>query len=283
MVPAGRFLAPRRAAAARGRPRSNGWRNHSCFSPGGPISASEIGRQRPRKCGCIVPCQDRPTAMTLDPAPDDWWPPQRLGEIDYRVIAAIHGAYHAVTRRLDVATRQHGLDASEALVIVAVLRDPGCSPGQVRARIGLHRSTLFEHPRPSRERRPDPSRAELVRRTPLRDPPDPGGNHRRGDGRIRDRRSGSRDRRLLVPSRAGRDRRRVRGLCGHRTAGPYQQPLVRDRNPKSDDRREREWMSKAFGIGRSDDGTPASGATHQPAASSRCSSARISRSSAWSA
>jgi DNA-binding MarR family transcriptional regulator len=80
--------------------------------------------------------------MTLDPAPDDWWPPLRLGRIDYRVIAAIHGAYHAVTRRLDVVTRQHGLDASEALVIVAILREPGCSPGQVRARIGLHRSTL---------------------------------------------------------------------------------------------------------------------------------------------
>jgi DNA-binding MarR family transcriptional regulator len=80
--------------------------------------------------------------MTLDDVSDDGWPPQRVGLTDQRVIKAVYGAYHAVTRRLDVATRQHGLEAPEALVLAVVLREPGCSPGQIRYQLGLHRSTL---------------------------------------------------------------------------------------------------------------------------------------------
>ena len=80
--------------------------------------------------------------MTLEDAPEDWWPPRRLGVVDPRVIGGLHGAYHAVARRLDIATRQHGQGAVEALVLAAVLREPGCSPGQIRYRLGFHRSTL---------------------------------------------------------------------------------------------------------------------------------------------
>jgi DNA-binding MarR family transcriptional regulator len=80
--------------------------------------------------------------MTLDDLADDGWPPQRVGSTNPRVVNAIFGGYHAVTRRLHLATRQHGLEAGEALVLAVVLREPGCSPGQIRANLGLHRSTL---------------------------------------------------------------------------------------------------------------------------------------------
>jgi DNA-binding MarR family transcriptional regulator len=80
--------------------------------------------------------------MTLEDTPEDWWPPRRLGAVDPRVISGLHGAYHAVTRRLDLGTRQHGQEAVKALVLAAVLREPGCSPGQIRYRLGFHRSTL---------------------------------------------------------------------------------------------------------------------------------------------
>lgn len=73
---------------------------------------------------------------------DDGWPRPRIPANDTRVIAAIHGAQHAVSRRLGMATREHGLDVSEALVLAAIARDPGCAPWQIRQRIGLHRSTL---------------------------------------------------------------------------------------------------------------------------------------------
>jgi DNA-binding HxlR family transcriptional regulator len=79
--------------------------------------------------------------MSLDEA-DDGWPPEPTSTTDTRVIAAVHGAYHAVTRRLELSTREHGLDAAEALVLDAVLRDDGCAPWEIRRRIGLHRSTL---------------------------------------------------------------------------------------------------------------------------------------------
>jgi DNA-binding MarR family transcriptional regulator len=58
------------------------------------------------------------------------------------VVFALHAAYHAINRRLDIATRQHGLESPEARDLAVLLRDPGCSPGEVRARLGQHRSTL---------------------------------------------------------------------------------------------------------------------------------------------
>lgn len=73
---------------------------------------------------------------------DDGWPPEREPVHDTRVIGAVHGAHHASTRRLELSSRQHGLDASEALVLDAILREPRSAPWQLRSRIGLHRSTL---------------------------------------------------------------------------------------------------------------------------------------------
>ena len=45
-------------------------------------------------------------------------------------------------QRLEMATREHGLPASEALVLLAVLREPLCPPWQIRYTLGLRRSTL---------------------------------------------------------------------------------------------------------------------------------------------
>lgn len=73
---------------------------------------------------------------------DELWPAEPIRTRDARVVAAVNGAYHAVTRRLELSTRDHGLDASEALVLDALLREPACPPWLVRRRIGLHRSTL---------------------------------------------------------------------------------------------------------------------------------------------
>jgi DNA-binding MarR family transcriptional regulator len=73
---------------------------------------------------------------------DDGWPPDRVPPGDTRVISAIHGAQHAVSRRLGVSMREHGLGVSEGLVLTTVRRDEGCAPWAIRHRIGLHRSTL---------------------------------------------------------------------------------------------------------------------------------------------
>jgi len=86
--------------------------------------------------------QDRDAAMSLDESSDDWWPPLRVGPSDPHVVFGLQAAYHAIHRRLDIATRQHGLESPEALVLAVLLRDPGCPPGEVRGRLGQHRSTL---------------------------------------------------------------------------------------------------------------------------------------------
>ena len=70
------------------------------------------------------------------------WPAEPNRKRDTHVVAAVNGAYQAVTRRLELSTRDHGLDASEALVLNALLREPACPPWLLRRRIGLHRSTL---------------------------------------------------------------------------------------------------------------------------------------------
>jgi DNA-binding MarR family transcriptional regulator len=73
----------------------------------------------------------------------DLWPPERPGRrSDPSICRSVHGAYHALSRRLQVATRQHGLGASEALVLAYLLRQPGCAPVVARHALGLHRSTL---------------------------------------------------------------------------------------------------------------------------------------------
>jgi len=152
MVPAGALrLASRRHATAPGAVRCLVVRNRTppastpVFAPGPPESESEIGGECRANGACIALCQDPFAAMNLDDASDDWWPPLRVGESNPRVINGLQAAYHSVTRRLDLATRQHGLEGAEALVLAVVLRDPGCSPGGVRYRLGLHRSALLSN------------------------------------------------------------------------------------------------------------------------------------------
>jgi DNA-binding MarR family transcriptional regulator len=73
---------------------------------------------------------------------EEIWPPERPPRRDTRVTAPLHGAYHAMMQRLEMATREHGLPAGEALVLVTVLREPRCPPWQIRYTLGLRRSTL---------------------------------------------------------------------------------------------------------------------------------------------
>ena len=58
------------------------------------------------------------------------------------MVTAIHGAYHASTRRLELTSRDHGLDAAETLLLATLLREPGCASWLLRRLTGLHRSTL---------------------------------------------------------------------------------------------------------------------------------------------
>lgn len=73
---------------------------------------------------------------------DDGWPRERIPAHDTRVIGPVHGAYHAMMRRLGMSTRQHGLDPAEAIVLHAIYRNAGCAPWEIRHEVGLHRSTL---------------------------------------------------------------------------------------------------------------------------------------------
>lgn len=59
-----------------------------------------------------------------------------------RTVPAIMGAAQAVTRRLEMSTREHGLDAAEALVLAALRLEPRCPAWLLRQRLGFHRSTL---------------------------------------------------------------------------------------------------------------------------------------------
>lgn len=73
----------------------------------------------------------------------DPWPPDRPGRrSDPSICRSVHGAYHALGQRLHIATREHGLGVSEAMVLAYLLRQPGCAPAVVRHALGLHRSTL---------------------------------------------------------------------------------------------------------------------------------------------
>jgi DNA-binding MarR family transcriptional regulator len=73
----------------------------------------------------------------------DLWPPERPGRrSDPSISRSVLGAYHALSRRLRISTREHGLGASEAMVLAYLLRQPGCAPVVTRHALGLHRSTL---------------------------------------------------------------------------------------------------------------------------------------------
>ena len=75
---------------------------------------------------------------------EEGWPPDHddWGRFDPPICRSVHGAYHALMRRLSASTREHGLGASEALVLAWLLRSPGCAPSVVRHALGFHRSTL---------------------------------------------------------------------------------------------------------------------------------------------
>jgi DNA-binding MarR family transcriptional regulator len=75
---------------------------------------------------------------------EEGWPPDHddRGRFDPSICRSVHGAYHTLMRRLSASTREHGLDASEALVLAWLRRSPGCAPSVVRHALGFHRSTL---------------------------------------------------------------------------------------------------------------------------------------------
>jgi len=74
----------------------------------------------------------------------DGWPPapRRTGRADVSICISVHGAYHAMARRLTIATQEMGLSGSEAIVLAYLLSDSGCAPANIRHAVGLHRSTL---------------------------------------------------------------------------------------------------------------------------------------------
>jgi DNA-binding MarR family transcriptional regulator len=74
----------------------------------------------------------------------DPWPTrhEQYARVDPQICRSVHGAYHALMRRLATSSREHGLDASEALVLAWLRRSPGCAPTVLRHAFGFHRSTL---------------------------------------------------------------------------------------------------------------------------------------------
>jgi DNA-binding MarR family transcriptional regulator len=74
--------------------------------------------------------------------PDAMWPPVRPTRIVPKVLVPIFGAYHSARHRLESAAREHGLDATEALVLTLIRTEPRCPPWAIRRRIGFPPSTL---------------------------------------------------------------------------------------------------------------------------------------------
>jgi DNA-binding MarR family transcriptional regulator len=70
------------------------------------------------------------------------WPPARPARTSPRVLVPVFGAYHAARHRLESASREHGLDATEALVLAAIRLEPRCPPWAIRRRLGFPPSTL---------------------------------------------------------------------------------------------------------------------------------------------
>jgi DNA-binding MarR family transcriptional regulator len=57
-------------------------------------------------------------------------------------LAALHGAYHVLNRRMTLELRDHGLSPSEAVVLEALRRYPRATIAIVRQLTGLRASTL---------------------------------------------------------------------------------------------------------------------------------------------
>jgi DNA-binding MarR family transcriptional regulator len=74
--------------------------------------------------------------------PDPMWPPVRQTRTVRRVLVPVFGAYHSARHRLESAAREHGLDATEALVLTMIRSEPRCPPWAIRRRVGFPPSTL---------------------------------------------------------------------------------------------------------------------------------------------
>jgi DNA-binding MarR family transcriptional regulator len=70
------------------------------------------------------------------------WPPERPPRFNPRVLPPIFGAYHAARHRLDGAAREHGLDATECMVLAAIWTEPLGSGWSIRRKLGFPRSTM---------------------------------------------------------------------------------------------------------------------------------------------
>lgn len=78
----------------------------------------------------------------LDPDPELTWPRPRPLRPNPTVLGPVFGAYHAARHRLESAAREHGLDATEAMVLAALRADPLCAPWGLRRKLGFPRSTM---------------------------------------------------------------------------------------------------------------------------------------------
>src|SRR4029079_7298600 len=58
------------------------------------------------------------------------------------VLVAVHSASQSVIHRVAQDVAGCATHAAEALVLAPIVHDPGCTPGVIRRRIGLHRSTM---------------------------------------------------------------------------------------------------------------------------------------------
>lgn len=70
------------------------------------------------------------------------WPGPVVRPGPVPVLAPIFGAYHAARHRLESAAREHGIDATEAMVLATLRAEPLCAPWGIRRRLGFPRSTM---------------------------------------------------------------------------------------------------------------------------------------------
>jgi DNA-binding MarR family transcriptional regulator len=73
---------------------------------------------------------------------DAMWPRTRPTRTSPKVLVPVFGAYNAARHRLESASREHGLDATEALVLAAIRLEPRCPPWAIRRRLAFPPSTL---------------------------------------------------------------------------------------------------------------------------------------------
>jgi DNA-binding MarR family transcriptional regulator len=75
---------------------------------------------------------------------DELWPPVNPTKATSRPMCfSVHGAYHAMVRRLQTAMRDIGVGPSDAFVLISLSHNPLSPPADLRLALGLHRSTLL--------------------------------------------------------------------------------------------------------------------------------------------